>query len=290
MKKKSVLFFFVLLHSFFFLSANPFTGNKNSPAPVRQARPSEPIVKHQRIINEKLGDYIAGWKENGGAGVFFTVLGMSFLYGVVHAAGPGHRKTVIFSFYIAKKASAVEPLLVSLGIAGIHGGTAILIMLIFKGISGAVSVNSNNTAIYMEGFSFLILIALSVYGIIDAVADVLKKKSGEHKKLKLGAVLLSGMYPCPAAMLVLVLSVSLNVLTLGFFAVIVLSLGMSVPIIICAYLAWAGRTGLFYKLKDTGRHLALAGCVLQIAGYLFLLAVSVRTALPFIAGLFVRKG
>lgn len=286
MKKKSVFFLLAILQSSLFLFANPFTGNKNSPAPVRQSRPSEPIVKNQRIIHEKLGDYIAGWKGNANSSIFFTILGLSFLYGIIHAAGPGHRKTVVFSFYLTKEAPPIEPLLTSLGIAAIHGGAAVLIMFIFKGISGAVSANSNNTAIYMEGASFLILIALSVYGITDAIIDLVKKKPEAHKKLKLGAVLLSGMYPCPAAMLILVLSISLDVLALGFLAVIVLSLGMSVPIIICAYLAWAGRTGLFYKLKNKGRYIAAAGNSLQIAGYLFLLVISVRTALPFIISLF----
>nr|WP_255803321.1 hypothetical protein [Treponema denticola] len=117
-------------------------------------------------------------------------------------------------------------------------------MMIFKGLSGAILSRSNDAMIYMEGASFLILIILSLYGIIDAVKDINTKKDSNHKKLKLGAILLSGIYPCPAAMLVLVLAVSLNLLALGIFAVIAMSVGMSIPIIASGYLAWAGRTGL----------------------------------------------
>ncbi len=277
----------LILASFCFLpvNANPFTGKKNSPTPVYQSRPSEPILKGQRILNQKLGDYIAAWREHKNLSVLFSILGISFLYGIIHAAGPGHRKTVVFSFYLTRSAAPAEPFLTGLALAAAHGGAAGFLILIFRGVSGAVSVASNNTAIYMEGISFFILIILSLYGIFDAVFELKSKKDGGYKPLKLGAVLLSGIYPCPAAMLVLVLSVSLNVPGLGFLAVSVMSLGMSVPIIAAAYLAWAGRTGLFYKLKNRERTVAVTGAVLQIAGYIILLIFSIKTSLPFILGL-----
>lgn len=283
MKKKRILILFINMSLLF---ANPFTGNKNSPIPVYQSQPSENILKGQRILNQKLGDYISSWKENKDFDVLVSILTFSFLYGLIHAAGPGHRKTVIFSFYLTKESNGLEPLFTGLALAGMHGGAAIVLMLIFKELSGAILSRSNDAMIYMEGISFLILIILSLYGIIDAVKDINTKKDSNHKKLKLGAILISGIYPCPAAMLVLVLAVSLDILVLGIFAAIAMSLGMSIPIIASGYLAWAGRTGLFYKLKDKERLIGLIGSILQIGGYAFLLYVSVKTALPFILSLF----
>ncbi|UTC66901.1 MULTISPECIES: hypothetical protein [unclassified Treponema] len=284
MKKKCILILFILNLSF--LTANPFTGKKTSPTPVYQGQPSENILKGQRVLNQKLGDYINDWKESKNFNVLVSILGIAFLYGLVHAAGPGHRKTIIFSFYLAKESNRFEPLFTGLALAGTHGGAAIVLMLIFKGLSGAVLSRSNDAMIYMEGISFLILIALSIYGIIDAVKDIKTKKDTNHKKLKLGAILLSGIYPCPAAMLVLVLAVSLNILPLGIFAVTAMSFGMSLPIIASGYLAWAGRTSLFYKLKNKEKLVASIGSVLQIGAYVFLLYISVKTALPFILSLF----
>ena len=289
MKKKGIFVILFILNLTLLsakLSANPFTGKKNSPTPVYQGQPSENILKGQRILNQKLGDYISAWKENKNFAVLLSILALSFLYGLVHAAGPGHRKTIIFSFYLTKESKRLEPLFTGLALAGMHGGAAIVLMLIFKGLSGAILSRSNDAMIYMEGISFLILIILSLYGIIDAVKDINTKKDSNHKKLKLGAILLSGIYPCPAAMLVLVLAVSLNLLALGIFAVIAMSVGMSIPIIASGYLAWAGRTGLFYRLKGKERIIALIGSILQIAAYGFLLYISVRTALPFILSLF----
>lgn len=284
--KAKYIFFIFFLFQFLFLYANPFTGKKKSPAPVYQGQPSENILKSQRVLNQKLGDYIADWKETKSLSILLPILGLSFLYGLVHAAGPGHRKTIIFSFYLTREANRFEPLVTGLTLAGMHGGAALVLMLMFKGLSGAILSRSNDAMIYMEGLSFLILIFLSVYGIADAVKDACIKKHSNHKKLKLGAILLSGIYPCPAAMLVLVLTVSLNTLGLGILAVISMSLGMSIPIIFAAYLAWAGRTGLFYRLKNKEQLMSLIASILQIGAYVFLLYISVTTSLPFILSLF----
>lgn len=284
--KTKYIFFIFFIFQFFFLYANPFTGKKNSPSPVYQSRPSENILKYQRVLNQKLGDYIADWKENQSLSILIPILGLSFLYGLVHAAGPGHRKSIVFSFYLTREANKLEPLFTSIGLAGMHGGAALVLMLIFKGLSGAILSHSNDAMVYMEGISFLILIVLSIYGIIDAVRDICIKKHSNNKKLTLGAILLSGIYPCPAAMLVLVLTLSLDALGLGVLSVISMSLGMSIPIVISAYLAWAGRTGLFYRLKNKENLMVLIASILQIGVYIFLLYISVTTSLPFILSLF----
>lgn len=288
MHNKKYLLIFILIFSVMGMNiaANPFLGSKNSPKPVFQSKPYKPILQSQRELNQKLGDYIALWKEKKILSLLFSILGISFLYGVLHAAGPGHRKAVVFSFYLTRKAKPIEPFFTGLALAATHAGTACVLILIFSGISGAISTKTNNAAIYMEGISFIILIFLSIYGIIDAILDLKKKKTEVPKTVKLGAILLSGLYPCPVAMLILVLSISLDVIGLGLLAVIALSFGMSVPIIVSAYLAWAGRTRLFFRLKKNDSIIAIVSSSLQIVAYSFLLIFSIRIALPFINSLF----
>ncbi len=287
LKKKTVagVILILLLSSSSALFANPFTGNKKSPTPVQRKAPSDTIINQQRTLNTKLGEYIAGWKNDKTPAVMLSILGLSFLYGLLHAAGPGHRKTVLFSFYLTRDAKPFEPLISGLLLALFHAGTAVVLMFVFKGATGAISVNSNNAMIYLEGITFLILIFLALYGIADAIHDLLSKKQETHKNLKLGAILLSGLYPCPAAMLVLVFAVNLSVLRLGIISVIAMSVGMAVPITVSGYLAWAGRTGLFHKLKSNERLVGIIAASLQIIGFSFLLIFSVKISLPFIIGL-----
>ena len=289
MKYKLLLItFLVLLTQNLF--SNPFTGNKNSPSPVRQTRPNTEIVKSQRFLHQQLAAYIDEWSQNGSYRELFLILFFSFLYGIIHAIGPGHRKTVIFSFYITRKANALEPLWVSLVLAFSHGGIALLLAFIFKGVAGAMSVNTNDTSIYLEGFSFILLIFLSFFSILHVIFEHLgKHKHNEEttEKLKLSAVLLSGLYPCPAALLVLILTFALNIITLGVVAIFAMSFGMCVPITISGYLAWLGRKSLFNKLKDK----KLAGyisVILELLGYVFLFCFSLYTAMPFILSLLSR--
>lgn len=280
--------FFILLTTSLF--ANPFTGNKNSPSPVRQGRPNTQIIESQRFLHQQLADYINDWSENNSYKGLFLILFFSFLYGIIHAVGPGHRKTVIFSFYMTRKAHFLEPLWVSFVLAFSHGGIALLLAFIFKGVAGAMSVNTNDASIYLEGFSFILLIFLSFFSILHVIFDHL----GKHKhnvetseKLKLSAVLLSGLYPCPAALLVLVLTFALNIVSLGVLAIFSMSFGMCIPITISGYLAWLGRKSLFNRLKNK----KVAGYIsigLELLGYVFLFCFSLYTAMPFILSLIYK--
>ena len=285
MKHKLLFILFILFTTFLF--ANPFTGNKNSPSPVRQTKPNTQIIETQRFLHQKLADYINEWSQNSSYKGLSIILFFSFLYGIIHAIGPGHRKTVIFSFYITRKAHILEPLWVSFVLAFSHGGVALLLAFIFKGVAGAMSVNTNDASIYLEGFSFILLIFLSFFSILHVIFEHI----GKHKhngqtseNLKLSAVLFSGLYPCPAALLVLILTFALNIVTLGLLAVFTMSLGMCIPIIASGYLAWLGRKSLFNRLKNK----KLAGYIsiaLELIGYVFLFCFSLYTAMPFVLSL-----
>lgn len=285
-------FFIPIIFIFFaaanFVFANPFTGNKNSPTPPYKSKPNEKIIRSQIAVHTKLGDYIAEWKQNKSGKTLLAVLGLSFLYGIIHAAGPGHRKTVVFSFYLSRKANVFEPFLVSTALAAAHGGAAVFLALFFKGVSGAISVNSNDTSIYLESISFIILIILSLYSIFHCIAELLKKnKNGKNvnTKVKLTALILSGIYPCPAALLILVLTNTLDLTSLGIFAVIVLSAGMSLPITVSGYLAWCGRKSLFFKLQNKKNIILIISSVLEFSAYGFLLIFSFYSVIPFLRGL-----
>jgi len=272
------------------LFANPFTGNKNSPSPVRGAKPSTTITESQRFLHQKLGEYIKSWEEHSTYKDFALILFFAFLYGIIHAIGPGHRKSVIFSFYLTRQSNALEPLLVAIVLAFSHGGVALILALIFKGMAGAMSVNTNDASIYLEGFSFVLLILLSFFSILHVIIDHIikrKKKVKEYKKMRLCAILLSGIYPCPAALLVLILTFALNIIWTGIIAVFAMSFGMCLPITISGYIAWAGRKGLFYRLKNK-RIAGHIGTALELLGYLFLFSFSLYVAMPFILSV-IRK-
>ncbi len=267
--------------------ANPFvSGGVESVAPavspVRASRPSERIVVSQLEFRERLASLIGEWKQTGSARAIWGLLAVAFVYGFLHALGPGHRKTIVFSMYVARKAPAGEPALVGVLLATLHGGAAIGVLLAVRGVSGALSTQASSIGIWMEGGSYLVLIVLA--GILSAKALCALLSSCPSRsatRMGLGALLVSGAYPCPGAILVLILSLTLDIVPIGMLAVASMSLGMSVPIVAAGYLAWFGRARLFMSLKMEEERIGRLSAGVELMGYLTLLAVSVYVALPF---------
>ncbi len=273
------------------LAANPFTGGnaQSGPvaaSPVRASAAAPALVSAQAALHERLGLLMSAWKGNAGAGAAWGVAGVAFLYGVLHAFGPGHRKTVIFSLYLAKPAPAWEPAGTGFALALIHGGTSVALMVALRGVQGAVSAKADNIAAWMEGGAYVVLI-LAALGLAAGALRSLVTGTHRHGRegTTLGTILLTGAYPCPGAILVLVLATSLGTLALGILAVSAMSLGMSVPIVAAGYLAWFGRSGVFYALKRNETLLARISAAVELAGYLVLFAFAVYVALPFLVGL-----
>jgi nickel/cobalt transporter (NicO) family protein len=268
------------------LIANPFIGTDSSPqvAPVLAGGPTNPsLIQGQLDLRQKLADYLGSWQGSHSASLLLVILGVSFLYGALHALGPGHRKTVVFSIYLARKAPWWEPMASSLALAGLHGGAAIVLLLIFRGVSGAISASTDSIATYMEGGAYTALIVMAFVLLVRAIVDLVKGKESKDGAMSLGTLILTGIYPCPGAILVLVLSLSLDIMQIGILAVLAMSLGMSVPIAVFAYLGWAGRAGLLKRLKNNEAAIQKAGTILEIGGFSLLLVFSVYLALPFIA-------
>ena len=320
MQKYGLIFFLFFSITAGSLSASPFTGNKDAPAPVRTGKPSEFIVNQQARLHTKLGDYIYEWTQTNSIRTFWTIIGLAFFYGFIHALGPGHRKTLVFSFYLSKKAPAWEPAVTSIILAGLHGVTSIVLLLIFRNVSGALSAHTNAIAIYLEGFSFILLMLLSIVSVLHLLSHIFPHRfphmhfgcgcasehthyehhegSGhscggkEHKEhrhsteqAQWAAFLLSGIYPCPAALLVLVLVSSLKAVGMGILAIISMSIGMAIPITAIAYLAWTGRQSLFKRMQKTQKYVETVALALGLAAYGSIFVFSLIAAFPFIKSL-----
>lgn len=289
------------------LFANPFTGTKKTPAPVRSEKPSEFVANEQAKLHTQLGDYMYEWAQTNSAQAFWTIMWLAFFYGFMHALGPGHRKTLVFSFYIGKPAPVWEPLLTSFVLAGLHGLTSIVLLLIFRNVSGAISVHTDSAAIYLEGFSFILLLLLSILSILHLLSHTIPHRfrhfhfgcgghchhtcTHEHhthrtaEKMQWGAFMLSGIYPCPAALLVLVLVTGMDAAGLGVLTVISMSLGMTIPITIVAYLAWAGRSHLFNRMRTAEKYVQTVSLMLGLAAYGSIFIFSLFAVWPFLKSL-----
>lgn len=270
---------------------NPFTSSEGSPraAAVRSGRAGEGLVRAQTALRNAIAEYFRAWKDSRSPRVLWSVLAVAFAYGLLHAAGPGHRKTVVFSLYLAKKAKALEPLGVGLLLSALHAGSSVVLMAVLKRTAGAISGRSADLSALIEGVSYTILVLMSLVLLVHAIIGLARRKTETRGAMGTGALLLSGLYPCPGVVLILALSLGLGMMGLGVAAVGAMSLGMSIPIIASGYLAWLGRTGLFARLKRNEGRIALVSCIVETAGYALLFSFSLFIAWPFIVSLLRRS-
>ena len=197
MKKNKIIVFFALL--FCILNTNIYSNPFYSIPPSSQSEQEEnneqkevvPVtviggkatdlnIKVQKDIRANIASLLNTIKETKGLHrikVILLVLALSFIYGIIHAAGPGHRKMIVFSMYLTRKASWYEPIFIGSILAFLHGGCAILLIMIYKGITKIpLGANTNKASMYLEGFSYLIIICMSIFMLIKETIEYIRNR------------------------------------------------------------------------------------------------------------------
>jgi nickel/cobalt transporter (NicO) family protein len=287
---KKLLLMVILLLTLFRIWANPFVKPQqaNVPDPVRPPTFAAPtrLIDAQLRFREKMADIFSAWEEEKSAGAILSLGIAGFLYGILHALGPGHRKMVIFSLFMARKARAYEPILAGFLSALLHGLSAAAIILAFSSLSNRLLVDRVNvTTLYMEGFTYLLLAILAAVLLMGEIISHRKKGNTKNQRGLYGTIALTSLFPCPAAIMILIFSLTLNLFYLGVIAVAALSLGMGITISFIGFLAWRGRESLMHHFKNKERFLQRLSHILEGGAYLFLIAFSLWMALPFISSL-----
>lgn len=81
----------------------------------------------QRDLHRALAAAITAVRDQG-AMAAWTLVGLSFLYGIFHAAGPGHGKVVISTYLLTQESELKRGLLLSLAASLLQGLVAILVV------------------------------------------------------------------------------------------------------------------------------------------------------------------
>jgi nickel/cobalt exporter len=90
----------------------------------------------------------------------YTLLGVSFLYGVFHAAGPGHGKAVISSYLVANNETWRRGIVLSFASAMLQAFTAIAIVGIAAALLGATAKAMGNTVRVIEIVSYALIMLI----------------------------------------------------------------------------------------------------------------------------------
>lgn len=100
---------------------------------------------------------------------FWVLGGLSFLYGVFHAAGPGHGKVVISSYMLANETQLRRGLLLSALSAMLQSAVAIVLVLIAAGILGMTSLAMGEVANWIGIASYALVALLGLWLVLRKV-------------------------------------------------------------------------------------------------------------------------
>jgi nickel/cobalt transporter (NicO) family protein len=139
---------------------HPFAVGADEGAVGRVSGLTAWIIGEESSFSRMLSGALRAAKENGFA--FFGLAGLSFAYGVFHAAGPGHGKAVITSYMVSNEQALRRGLVISLLAATLQGLVAIALVGAAAGIFNATAQRMNEAARDLELASYGAIIVLGI--------------------------------------------------------------------------------------------------------------------------------
>jgi nickel/cobalt transporter (NicO) family protein len=133
---------------------------QSSPlAAMRQPAPSGLfgwLLSKQALFYRELSGLIRAAKSDGTA--LWGLMGVSFAYGIFHAAGPGHGKAVISSYLVANEETWRRGVTLSFASALLQAITAVLIVGVAAVLIGATAKAMGDTVRVVETISYALIV------------------------------------------------------------------------------------------------------------------------------------
>ncbi len=267
------------------------------------------VRTQQRALHRQLAGAIKALRHDGSTPAAWSLIVLSFLYGVFHAAGPGHGKAVISTYLLTHRSAVRRGIWLSAIAALTQGLTAILLVLVLVALIGWKRSDAQAAVGTLETVSFglIALVGLGLAGralwaftraILPAAVATVTSAGELHRSepggalgcghnhtlppsqlsqplsLKtLGAIVLSiGIRPCSGAVLVLLFAEVLDLRWAGISAVLAMSLGTAMTVAALGVVAVNFRRFAGFLMGE-GRYLALAGQAVALLGGVIITAL-----------------
>lgn len=268
------------------------------PAPVaREASPASRIAAamadFQRTANREIGRRLQAIRNGQEIGPLLVGLMLAFLYGAVHAAGPGHGKIVVVGYLLSRDARIGRGLAMGAQTALLHVGSAIVVVMLadillrrtFGGAPAEIpAVRIASYALIVTiGLGMLVragrrLVAARATRVLAHEADRppdhahlhrhapdcgcgLQARAGEGGLLAAAV----GLVPCTGSLLILLYALANDMLAVGIALVAAIAFGMAITMGVLGLASvWARRFVL--DRLERGRAKALVAGLLEVAG------------------------
>jgi len=261
------------------------------------------IMTTQAALHQKLASTIRVVAEQGWTATWPLIV-ISLLYGVFHAAGPGHGKAVITTYLGTSRTRLHRGLFLSISSAIVQGLVAVLLVEVVANVLGYSLRRSHGIAGQLENLSFALIALLGAVLVLRSARGLYRRWrhpegnrgsllsnggklqpycadcGGPHQLSRdhldqpltwhtaLPIILSIGMRPCTGAILVLLVAYSLGLRWVGMVAVMAMSLGTAATTSLLATAAITFRQAAlrFFQRGHTASH--RTGLVFDLLGLL----------------------
>jgi nickel/cobalt exporter len=141
-----------------FAQGSPFGGPRPGTAPVPASGIVGWLFAKQAEFYRQFSGLIRASKEDGTAA--WSLMGVSFLYGIFHAAGPGHGKAVISSYLVANEETWVRGVVLSFLSALMQAMVAVTVVGIAAVLLHASASTMNSAVNWIETLSYTLIIVV----------------------------------------------------------------------------------------------------------------------------------
>jgi len=143
--------------------------DSNSATAVQAAEPGllsraiATVIGEQRKFHRSLAAALEDIRNSGSAAAAWTLIVTSFLYGIFHAAGPGHGKAILTTYLATHRQRMLRGILLSAAAAGVQGLVAIVLVFGLTTVAGWAARDTQSAVRWAEQSSFALVAALGGY-------------------------------------------------------------------------------------------------------------------------------
>lgn len=262
--------------------ADPFNGTPVVPADAGNLSlmPGAVIARLAHIqmqLNDVISRQFQSVHNTGSIVAIVAILALAFLYGVVHAAVPGHGKTVVGSYFVANRARWRSGLVMGGVISLLKGLTAIAIVVVMSLFLHLKEMTTANQDAIIGCVSYGLVVAIG--GVVFWRAAMGRGCGHNHgpaahthghghneANFQRALIAVTGVVPCSSAVIILLFALANNVMGVGIAAVAAESLGMAVTVSAVGMLGIAARPVLLRVARSPTQQIERAERAVRLFG------------------------
>lgn len=223
------------------------------------------IVQWQYQLNSYIATTIRSLNDENSLSVSLSILLVAFLYGAIHAAGPGHGKALVAFYFTSNQSDYKKAFKMGYLISIIHAISALVFTFgIYYILKTMFRKNFNEFSHTAMQISAVMIMCVGLYLVYEAYKHRKEQEKAVKKieKSYIAVAFSAGVVPCPGVMTIVLFCIVLKQFTLGILAAIAMSIGMGLTISLAGILSIAINKKTSGKLQSKRYILEIIGALL----------------------------